>query len=303
VTLQLRHPEPTSNGQSLKACEQRVPSDFPQELVDYIIDLVRTDYETVLACTLVSSAWLPRSRFQMFHEKAVLIRAKRLSFLAEILSSKHESMSSFLSILVIQVPDEAQVNLLSDILLILSRPQAITTLAAAEFTPYSLTPMLKSSLLSFPLTDLTLSGCNSCLSSIVGDIDTLDELAELICGFPALERFSAVELFLAPYPQAEAEAETDFPAPLCTFVPPSSLRVLCLDVAPWGPISWWLTTLEDEHFPQIHTLDVKLISQDWKKSCKVLGILLRRLGSALRSLTLTVCRWSVERVLGNYFLY
>ena len=280
-----------------------MPSDFPQELVDYIIDLVRTDYETVLTCTLVSRAWLPRSRFQMFREKVAKIRAKRLSFLAEILSSKHESISSFLSMLIIQVPDASQVNLLSDILLILSRPQAITALAAAGFAPHSLTPMLKSSLLSFPLTNLTLAGCNSMLSPIAGDIDTLDELAELICGFPALEQFSAVNLFLALCPQIKAEAETDFPAPLCTFVPPSSLRVLCLDVAPWGPISWWLTTLEDEHFPQIHTLDVKLISQDWKKSCKVLGILLRRLGSALRSLTLTVCRWSVERVLGNYFLY
>ncbi|KAJ7582263.1 hypothetical protein C8J56DRAFT_245777 [Mycena floridula] len=42
--------------------------EFPQELVDYIIDHVHDSTETLLACALVCRSWLPSARFHLFSD-------------------------------------------------------------------------------------------------------------------------------------------------------------------------------------------------------------------------------------------
>ncbi|KAJ7661966.1 hypothetical protein DFH06DRAFT_363044 [Mycena polygramma] len=41
-------------------------ADFPEELIDSVIDHLRSDKSALLVCGLVSSQWLPRSRYHCF---------------------------------------------------------------------------------------------------------------------------------------------------------------------------------------------------------------------------------------------
>ncbi|KAF8214658.1 hypothetical protein K438DRAFT_1562809, partial [Mycena galopus ATCC 62051] len=40
--------------------------EFPGELIDSVVDHLKTDKAALLACSLVSTQWLPRSRQHLF---------------------------------------------------------------------------------------------------------------------------------------------------------------------------------------------------------------------------------------------
>jgi hypothetical protein len=104
----------------------------------------------------------------------------------------------------------------------------------------------------------------------------MDELAAIICSFPALE-------CLAVFVRCR---QTDITNASHGLVLPPRLKDLHLELTSWGPIARWLTTLNEEQFPRIQSLHVDLIHQDEERDSKDFAHFFRRLGPSLRSLTL-----------------
>ena len=61
LTLSFRRPTPT-----VTRMAQRDPTEIPQELIDQVIDLCSADKKTLKACSLISRAWVYRTRKHLF---------------------------------------------------------------------------------------------------------------------------------------------------------------------------------------------------------------------------------------------
>ncbi|EEB92068.1 hypothetical protein MPER_09478 [Moniliophthora perniciosa FA553] len=49
-----------------------LPSDYPQELIDRIIDHCRDEHQDISQCSLVAKKWLPRTRYHLFSSLSIV---------------------------------------------------------------------------------------------------------------------------------------------------------------------------------------------------------------------------------------
>lgn len=68
-------------------------SQVPPELIDQIIDNIRSDERTLAACALVAKSWLPRSRYYLF-QNVKLDKSNMESFIS-ILSAPHRTIAPY----------------------------------------------------------------------------------------------------------------------------------------------------------------------------------------------------------------
>ncbi|OCH94035.1 hypothetical protein OBBRIDRAFT_723682, partial [Obba rivulosa] len=64
-------------------------SELPPELTDRIIDFLYGDKYTLAACGLVCRAWVPASRFHLFHSVRLRTKRQYLRWLFVLTSSRH----------------------------------------------------------------------------------------------------------------------------------------------------------------------------------------------------------------------
>ncbi|KAJ7248466.1 hypothetical protein C8J57DRAFT_1522434 [Mycena rebaudengoi] len=87
--------------------------DFPQELIDLVLDFTHDDKPTLMACSLVSRTWTTSSRYHMFYRTRVTVEDHRISAFYSLFVSEHSTItpSSIREIDFIHTGDESNSGL------------------------------------------------------------------------------------------------------------------------------------------------------------------------------------------------
>src|ERR1700722_3210615 len=250
-----------------------LPSSFPAELSDAIIDYLHDDIHSLGTCALVCKRWLPSSRYHLFGR--VTVSPKNVGKLVELLQSPLST-----------IPQVSHMRMY----LIQSAKQFDDTLSSLS----SLTPLR--SVHSLSLNQVILESTTKAIISqpAFGAVAEL-KLEEVRFGefhhfVDFMSGFSLLETFVVKH--LSWRMDTHLSAVWWTT--PSTLRVLDLDLCPVVGILKWLRLCPP--IPPIHTVRFRGLTTPWLSGIQCF---LREIGPSLQHLSLTYHSSHNERMTGN----
>jgi hypothetical protein len=219
------------------------------ELIDWVLDFLHDDFDTLKNCSLVCKAWLPTTRLHLF--ESVVVSGWKAGEFFLLISSPHSRLSSVIRSFHIGNPIGSSVGswkLTKRVLDGLATLKALRSLTLVRVNICGILPAWVEFLGAGDLRRLVISRIT---------IDDVHQLMQILCTFSHLEHISLLDVRFKPSQIAPAICSPSMPRSNL----PTTLRELAINILSQADISFqileWI--LHCETLPSIHTLSIGTI--------------------------------------------